>query len=243
MEKQDEKSTFTRATRFDNVSPSSSAKSTRIICSGTEKPRNFCVWWHDSRQKLTTWSIPATECIAHSCPCIKFKPSSDFSTPSQDVLIDKFSGEGVRPNDFAGLDLYIMDGEGRRLSQMSPKHSGMLSHAANILFIFKLHNLMEKYGTPFFRVDRITSDLCAIEAASMTLISERATIMCQVSTSAGVISQYPSEVYSPPPLMADNNPTLTATESTWVLKAERVVVGNKERGATEGSSFSITSHS
>ena len=49
---------------------------------------------------------------------------------------------------------------------------------------------MEKYGTPFFGVNRITSDLYAMEAASLTLISEKATIMPQVSTLVVVTSQY-----------------------------------------------------
>ena len=81
---------------------------------------------------------------------------------------------------------------------------------------------MEKYGTPFFGMDRITSDLYAMEATSMTLISERATIMPQVSTLLGVIPQYPSQVLSPP-LMADHNLTLPVAKSTWVPQADRMV--------------------
>ena len=99
---------------------------------------------------------------------------------------------------------------------MSPKHSGMLSHAGNLLFIIRLHNPMEKYVTPFFGVDRY-----AMEAVSMTLISERSTIMPQVSTLIGVISHYPSQVLSPS-LIADNNLTLPAAESTLVHQADRV---------------------
>ena len=68
---------------------------------------------------------------------------------------------------------------------------------------------MEKFRTPFFRVDRIIGDLYAIEATSMTLISERETFMPQISTSVGVISQYSSQVLSPP-LMVDNNLILPA---------------------------------
>ena len=66
---------------------------------------------------------------------------------------------------------------------------------------------MEKYRTPFFGVVRITSDLYAMEATSITLISERATTMPQVSTPVGVISQYPSQALSTL-LMAENNLTL-----------------------------------
>ena len=100
---------------------------------------------------------------------------------------------------------------------------------------------MEKYGTPFFGVDRITSDLCAMEATFMTLISEMATIMPQVSTLVGVTSHYPSEALSPP-LMAHNNITLQTAKSTQVPQPERVVMRNKEKGVTAGNLLSITSH-
>ena len=97
----------------------------------------------------------------------------------------------MRSKESACFDLYVPDGKGSRLSQMSPKYSSMLSHAGNLLFIIKLCNLIEKYGTAFSGVDRITGDLCAMEATSMTLISERATIMPQVSTSLGSDSSIP----------------------------------------------------
>ena len=51
---------------------------------------------------------------------------------------------------------------------------------------------MEKYGTPFFGVDRVTSDLYAMEATSMIFLPERATVMPQMSISVGVTSQNPS---------------------------------------------------
>ena len=79
---------------------------------------------------------------------------------------------------------------------------------------------MEKYGIPFFGVDRVTSDLYAMQATPMTTIPERATIMPHVSTSVGEMSQYPSQVLSLP-LMADNDLTLPAAKSTWVPQAER----------------------
>ena len=74
----------------------------------------------------------------------------------------------------------------------------------------------------------------------MTLISERATIMPQVSTSAGVSCKYPSQVFSPP-LMAHDSLTLLVAKSTQVPKADGVAVGNEERGATGGSSLNIIS--
>ena len=128
---------------------------------------------------------------------VKFKPPQILRTPSQGVPSDRLSGEGVRPKDSTCLDLYVPDGKDSRLNQMSPKHSGMLSQDGNLLFIMNLH-ISWRYTEPhFFGVDRITSDLYAMEATSMTLISERATIISQVCTSAGVSSPYPSQLFSP----------------------------------------------
>ena len=73
----------------------------------------------------------------------------------------------------------------------------------------------------------------------MALISERTTIMPQVSTYVGVNSTYPSQVFSPS-VMADDSVTLPAAESVWVPQADRVVVGNEERGAIGGTPLSIT---
>ena len=86
---------------------------------------------------------------------------------------------------------------------------------------------MEEYGTPFFGVDRITSDLYDMEANCMTLISKRATINPLVSTSAGLTPQYPFQVLSPP-LIAENSLTLLEAKSTQVPQADRVVGGNIE---------------
>ena len=86
---------------------------------------------------------------------------------------------------------------------------------------------MEKYGNPIFGVDSITSDLYAMEANSMVLTSESATIIPQINTSAGVSSQCPSQVFSPPS-MADNSLTLLAAKSIHVLQVDMVVVGNEE---------------
>ena len=76
----------------------------------------------------------------------------------------------------------------------------------------------------------------------MTLISERATIMPQVSTSEGINFQHPSQEFSSPS-MADNSLTLSAAESIWVPQADRMVVGNEERHAIRDTLLSITSHS
>ena len=103
----------------------------------------------------------------------------------------------------------------------------MLSQMDNLLFIIKLHKLMEKYGTPLFGVDRITGDFYAMKANSMTLISERAAIMPQVSTSTGVSPQYLSQVFNPLSV-ADNSITLLVAESTHVHQADRVVITMKK---------------
>ena len=62
-----------------------------------------------------------------------------------------------------------------------------------------------------------------------------------MSTLTGVSFQYPSEGFSPP-LIADSNLSLPAAKSTQVPQADSVVVGMK-RGATGGTSLSITSQS
>ena len=82
-----------------------------------------------------------------------------------------------------------------------------------------------KLWNPIFRVNRITSDLYAMEVASTILISERATIIPQVSVMVGVSSQYSFQVLSPP-LMTDNNLTLPADESTHVPQGDRVIIRN-----------------
>ena len=93
----------------------------------------------------------------------------------------------------------------------------------------------------FFGVDRITSDLYAMETTSMILISERATIMLLVCTLAGASSQYPFQVFTPP--SEDyNSLTLLAATSTLLTEVDRMVVGNEERGAIGGTHLSITSH-
>ena len=125
------------------------------------------------------------------------RPSQILGTPSQDVPDDRSGGEGARPKDSTCIDLYVPDDKGSRLSQLSPNFSGMFSEAGNPLIIIRMCNLMEKYRAPFFGVDRITSNLYVMEANSITLISERATIMPQVSNSAGESSQYPSKVFRP----------------------------------------------
>ena len=122
-------------------------------------------------------------------PVLSSNPPQILVTSNQDICNDRSSEEGGRPKDSACLDCYIPDGKNSRLSQMSPKLSGMLSHAGNLLFIITLCNLMEKYRTPFFGVDRVTCDLYAMEVTSMALIPERVTFMLQVSTSVGVTSQ------------------------------------------------------
>ena len=101
---------------------------------------------------------------------------------------------------------------------------------------------MEKYKTPIFRGDMVTDDLHAMEANSMTLMSNRPTFMPQVSTLVGLISQYPSQVLNPS-LMVDNNLTVSAAKSTQVPLADGVASGNEEIGDTGGTPLSITSHS
>ena len=57
----------------------------------------------------------------------------------------------------------------------------MLSQVGYLLGIFKLPYLMEKYGTPFFAVDKIMGNLFTMEAGKMVLIPKNVTYMPQVS--------------------------------------------------------------
>ena len=81
----------------------------------------------------------------------------------------------------AFLDLYISAGRGSRLTQINPNNLDMVSPVVNRLLIIKLKNLMDKYGIPFFEVDRLTSGLYNMVVNSTSIIMERATIMPQVS--------------------------------------------------------------
>ena len=94
-----------------------------------------------------------------ACPLTKVSPtlapgsssnlSQTLGTPHQEVPNDRLSREGARPKDSACLDFYVPDRKGSSLSQLSPQCSGMMSQVGNLSFIIKLHNLMEKYRTPF----------------------------------------------------------------------------------------------
>ena len=72
---------------------------------------------------------------------------------------------------------------------------------------------MEKY--PFFEVDNIYGNPYPMRTNFMTLLSY---------------------------LVADSSLTLPASKSTWVPQADRMVIGNEERGAIGGTFWSITSH-
>ena len=196
-----------RATRFSNASPSSCAKSSRGICSSTDKPGSFCVWQHNNGWKLATWITPQQRPLLMIAPVSSLNPPQILGTSNWDIPNDMLSGEDARPKDSTCFGCYVPDAKNGRLSQMSPTHSAMLSHTGNLLFIIRLHNPMEKYGTPF------------LEQIGYPMISilERATIMPQVSTSVGITSQYPSQVLSLL-LMADNNLTVPAANLFGCLK-------------------------
>ena len=96
----------------------------------------------------------------------------------------------------------------------------MLSHMGNSLVLIKLEILMDKYETPF-GVDKITGDLYAMEANSIT-IQDKATPMTpalpQVRASAGTGPTYPLQAFSPL-LKTVTGLTLPAAESTWIPHA------------------------
>ena len=95
---------------------------------------------------------------------------------------------------------------------MSPNHPGTLSHVLVISYSLSGYVISWRNTEPHF-MQWIGLPVISMpwRLTSMTLISESATIMPQVSTVIGVTSQYPSQVLSPS-LMADNNLTLPASQ-------------------------------
>ena len=56
---------------------------------------------------------------------------------------------------------------------------------------------MEKCGTPFYNVDWLKGDLYAMQANTMTLIQEKASIMSQASSNIGMCPPGPSCTFIP----------------------------------------------
>ena len=54
-------------------------------------------------------------------PVSSSNPPQFLGAHHQDISSDRLIREGVRPKDSPCLDLYVPDGNGSRLSQMSPK--------------------------------------------------------------------------------------------------------------------------
>ena len=107
----------------------------------------------------------------------------------------------VRLKSITLLDVYVPDGKSSHLSQLNLTFAGMLLFMGNLLVLIRLENLMERYGTPFYGINWLSVELCAMEATSLTLIPERTTIMPvtipQVSASEGTCSQEPSQTIIP----------------------------------------------
>ena len=74
---------------------------------------------------------------------------------------------------------------------------------------------MDKYGALSTGVSKLTSDLYAMEANSMLLITEKATIMPQVDDTGHIHPLDPSQTFSPPLWPITRLIPLVA-ESTWV---------------------------
>ena len=74
---------------------------------------------------------------------------------------------------------------------------------------------MDKYGTPFFANDRLTGDLYIMELNSISLITERATIMPQVGDTS---QTHPLDLSqnSSPPLGTEMGLMPSIAESTQV---------------------------
>ena len=114
-------------------------------------------------------------------PTPRPRPPSYTDVQSHEAYIARFGGDRARPNTSAFLNFYVLDGNGNRLNQLNPKNSGMLCKVGNHLFVIKLPYLMSKYRTQFFGLDKLTGGLHAMEFYYMTLITEKAIFMPQVS--------------------------------------------------------------
>ena len=85
---------------------------------------------------------------------------------SQEALIYRFGGDGAGPQNTTFLDFYMLDGKGSRLSQLNSMNLGMLPKVGKPLVLIKLPNLISKYWTPFFQVDKSTGNLDAMDLNS-----------------------------------------------------------------------------
>ena len=105
----------------------------------------------------------------------------------------------------------------------------------------KLENHMDKCGSPFYGVDRLTGDLYAMRVNTMTLIPEKATIMPQVSSTIVTYPVDPSQKFSP------SLGTVTGLIPKWVfqLRYHNLLCWSKiiriMKEVLWGTSFSIAS--
>ena len=116
------------------------------------------------------------------CLLLVSSPPSYPTVPIHEAHIHRFGGDRSRPKTSAFLDFYKLDGKGSsRFSQLNPQKSGMLSKidnplvkagnhlikVHNPLVIIKLPNLMSKYGTAFFRLNKLNGNPYAMECNSV----------------------------------------------------------------------------
>ena len=133
------------------------------------------------------------------CLCIHAQTSWSQNCDSKYSLwyVCVFCRDGARSNTSVFSDLCLLDCKGSRFSQLNTKNSDMMSKASNPLTVIKLPNLMSNYRTPFFRVNKLTGDLYAMESDTMVLITEKVTIMMQVSDICTKHHSDPSGTFSP----------------------------------------------
>ena len=171
-------------------------KPARDVCSHKEKPRSYVSTFSGSAiDDETFWGVSHHPSCHIHLPLGLVHPFSGSAKP--EVFVNRLGGKGARPKNTTFLDIYMPDGKGTRLSQVNPRSLSMLLKVGNPLVIIKLVDLMEKYGTPFFRVDKLTGELHTMEANSMAAIPEKAKDMPQVSNTAGRCPSDPFETFRP----------------------------------------------
>ena len=80
------------------------------------------------------------------------------------------SGDGTQSKHMTFLAIYVPESKGSTWSQINQKSTGILSQGGNPSVFIKLEKLMEEYGIPCFGVDRLTSDLYAMEVENLMMI-------------------------------------------------------------------------
>ena len=95
-------------------------------------------------------------------------PHCSHEVASQEALVDGLGGDCARPKNTAFLDFYFYVPDVKHNKLSSIQRVGVCCPLwVTCWLLFNCQNVMEKYGTPIFGVDKYTGNLCTIEANKM----------------------------------------------------------------------------